>query len=110
MIRSNFLAVREEQRARQALELGVAATLLLLGIALVLPERFPNSVLPAIYTFGTLAIAKALDQDRVKTHGEPAVAYGSNWRVAAIGFVCLLIVFVALLAFLLVLPEEWIPE
>jgi hypothetical protein len=89
---------------------GLAATALTLVIAFFLPDKFPNSVLPAAYTFGMYQFAKTFQGKdyayRLANGGEK----GSGWVATGIGIACLILVVAAILAVVLVMPEQWLGE
>ena len=79
-------------------------------LAFVLPENFPNAVLPAAYTVTLQQIAKQTQGARFETLIGAGGAKHSHWRVLGIGLVCLIGVFVAIFLAVLVLPAEFFPE
>jgi len=110
---NNFKALGQRHSAQRALLLGVAATLVMLLIAAVLPENFPSSVFPLSYTAVVYVLAKSQFGRIVTTHTNAGGPLGSSWRVAGVSMLIVLAVlgvfvgFVVLLDQLGVLPEDF---
>lgn len=86
--------------------LGVVASAATFGLAFILPDDFPNVVLPAAYTAAMASIAGkaqggAIEQAR--TAGEPPA---SGWRSAGIGLATLAALAVLVVGILFASPED----
>jgi hypothetical protein len=80
LIAGNFRRLGRPDRSWLAVLLGLLATVAILALAFVLPEKFPNSVLPAAYTGALWALTGQLFRPY------PPNATGPSWgRVVAIG-------------------------
>jgi hypothetical protein len=97
-IAANYQALESPRMARKTLLTGAIATLLLLGIAFVLPDRFPHYVLPLTYTFACRAYAEAMFSATLKQHLSSGGSEGSWWRVVGIGLLMALATVIAMAA------------
>ena len=106
----NYKRLGQATAAGAAVAVGLAGTVLLFAIAFVLPDNFPNSVMPAIYVFCTYQIVKQLQgktfEERLAIDGQK----GSGWIATGVGILCMILVMAALVAVLFVMPEEWLGE
>jgi hypothetical protein len=90
---ANFNAVDQPIKARRWIWIGIAATLAMLGIAFVLPDRFPGIVLPLAFTFGARAIATTEFGWILRDHEKVGGDVRSWWKVVGICIVASAIVF-----------------
>ena len=81
---------------------GVASTALLLGLALVLPDNFPNMALPVASCFALRQIAIHLQGERISTHQSLGGKKRSWWIVVTIGAACLILIFGVIFVIVLV--------
>jgi hypothetical protein len=109
----NFKTLGQPHEAQRALLLGVAATIVMLAIAAVLPENFPSSVFPLSYTVAVYVLAKSQFGRIVKDHTNAGGPLGSGWHVAGVSMLIVLAVlgvFVGVIVLLDqtgVLPEDF---
>jgi hypothetical protein len=89
---SNYRRLARDREARDVIVWGLAATVVMLGIAFVLPDNFPNSALPLAYSFGVRALADIRFGGVVKAHRAAGGTPASWWRLLAISFSSLLVV------------------
>jgi len=73
---------------------GVGATLLLLVASFLLPDKFPNSILPLAAAFGFRAYAEHELGPAIAHHQAAGGALFSWWRVVGLGLLWALIVLV----------------
>jgi hypothetical protein len=106
----NYRALARPHDARQVVTWGILATLVVFGIAVVLPEDFPNAVLPLAYCVVVLTLAKQRFGDLVDAHRAAGGEIGSWWRVVGIGFLSLLVVGLILTALVVVLVYAGVVE
>jgi hypothetical protein len=110
LMRANLVRLGDAKRARWVLWAGIAATVVLFAIALVLPDATPRSLLPVLYTFGVTAWARALFADPIALHARAQGAVESSWKAAGLSLLMLLVVcvacFGAYLGAMAVLPTE----
>lgn len=106
----NYRRFGNSTAANVALIAGLIGTIVLLAIAFVLPDSFPNTVLPAAYTFGMYSCVKALQGNAYEHRLANGGTKGSGWAATGIGFLCLVFMLVAIFAVVLVAPEEWFAE
>jgi hypothetical protein len=106
----NYRALARPQDARQVVIWGIVATLVVFGIALVLPEDFPNAVLPLAYCVAVLTLAKQRFGDLVDAHSAAGGGTASWWRVVGIGLLSLIVVGLILTALVFALVYAGVVE
>jgi len=110
MLATNFRHLGLPKERLQALFWGAASTIVLLPIALLLPDWFPSIALPAAYTFAMYQIAKQVQGAAFAQHLSAGGAKKSNWLVIGIGVLWFSIVFLAILFLVIMLPSEWVTQ
>ena len=103
---SNFSALGDRRGRQRALAWGLIGTVAILAVSFVLPERFPNLVLPMAYTMGIRELAKLVHGPAFKSHLAAGGPRQSNWRVLGIGLAGLVIAGSVVLAVAFVLPAD----
>jgi hypothetical protein len=89
---SNYRRLARDRDARDITVWGVAATVVLFAIAFVLPDNFPNAVLPLAYSFGVRAFAGVRFGGVVNAHRAAGGRPAPWWRVLAVSFSSLIVV------------------
>jgi hypothetical protein len=84
MLGANFRALGKPAARKQTIIWGVVATVAVMVLAFILPDRFPNSVLPIGYTMGMRAAAIQLQGAALTAHAQASGPHQSNWRVLGI--------------------------
>ncbi len=107
VLAENFRAFGDDTMARAAIQISAVVTVVVFILAIYLPERTPNSLLPAAYCGGYLWYAKKYQLKRFEKHIESGGLKQSNWRVAGIGVACLVALFAVLFALILVFPSAF---
>jgi len=108
---SNFRALAQPLKASRTILVGIAATIVVLCIAFVLPDNAPNLALPIAVSFAVKVIAEGRFGAIVKNHVRAGGSLRSWWRVVGIGLLFALIILaiaavgIYLLIILGVLPE-----
>jgi hypothetical protein len=102
----NYRQLGQPKTARHYLIWGGIGTAALLAICFFLPDRFPNSVIPAIYTVGLLQAAKRMHGMTVARHISAGGRLGSWWSVVGISLLILIIVCAAVFGVVFLLPDE----
>ena len=107
VLRNNLLALGMAAAARRVLVLGILACIALLLIVPVLPDKFPNIVIPSAYTGIALGIARSYAPKNES--GDRDYVRESNWRVALIAVVSLvatvLAIFICLFAVISIVEQ-----
>jgi hypothetical protein len=106
----NYRALARPQDARQVVMWGIVATVVVFGIAVVLPEDFPNAVLPLAYCVVVLMLAKQQFGDLVDAHRAAGGETAPWWRAVGIGFLSLIVVGLILTALVFVLAYAGVVE
>ena len=106
----NYRQLGNATAANIALILGVFGSVLFNIIALLLPESFPNSILPAAYTFGMYYGAKSMQGEIFEARITNGGKKGSSWFATGVGIVGFVLMLLAMLTLVLLAPAEWFPE
>jgi len=110
LVAKNYRVLGKARSAWQPLIVGVASTILLLTLALFLPEGFPNYGLPAVSCLGMYFYAKHQSGDAIDYHLNAGGRKGSWWVPIVVSLGCaviILILFIAVaITFDIELPEE----
>ncbi|MGG5507348.1 MULTISPECIES: hypothetical protein [unclassified Myroides] len=105
LIRANYRALAEEQKAQQALVLGIVSTLVLVVGLLLLPvewvDRIPNYIFPAIFAGIAGWIVEVKQGDVLRLHKENNKRFYSNWKAVGLALLSALILFVTAVLLLL---------
>ena len=86
--------------------LGALATVVVMAIAFVVPDNFPNMVIPGAYTGGMAAVASATQGQAIKQAAAAGEAKASGWRAAGVGVATIVPVLVLTLGVAMLLPED----
>ena len=92
----NLSELGQRRSARKVLKIGLALTIALLALALVLPDNFPNIILPLAYSSTIYYVAKNRFEVSVAKHLASGGKLGSWWLVAGVSILFLLGVFAVL--------------
>lgn len=106
LLASNFSTFGAPERGRQAIVWGLLSTVAVVGLALVIPEDLPSSVLPIAYTVALHQIAKRVQGDEFKRHIDAGGGKYSHWRVVGIGLICSVALFVVIVGALMAFPPD----
>jgi hypothetical protein len=90
LLAANYRALHQPQTAQTTLLVGALVTSALLGLAFVLPDWFPNSVLPIAYSVAMLRVAKRLQGETFDHHLASGGPKHSAWRAFLVGVTSLL--------------------
>ena len=106
----NHQALQQPQQGRQAVWVGLTATLVVLAIALMLPPSMPVVVWPFLYSIGSYVYArKVLGADLARALGTVGQR-GAWWRVIAIGFGWFFVLCGVIVALALVFPGLFLSD
>ena len=86
--------------------LGVLVTGIVLAFAFVLPDNFPNAVLPAAYTGAIAWVAEKKQGPAIRAAAAAGEPKASHWRAVGIGLATLIPVMLVLFAVVFSLPED----
>jgi hypothetical protein len=90
---SNFNAVDQPIKARRWIWIGIAVTIAMLGVSLLLPDRFPGFILPLALAFGARALATTEFGWILRDHEKVGGDLRSWWKVIGIVIVVCMIIF-----------------
>ncbi|HKE92788.1 MAG TPA: hypothetical protein VKB34_00665 [Povalibacter sp.] len=106
---ANFRVIGQPIKARRIVLWGVLATILVIGLAFVLPNSTPHSVLPLAYSFGVRALAENAFKAVLQDHSSAGGRKGSWWRVVGVSILFLLPIIVCLVGVVLALVSLGVP-
>lgn len=90
---SNLKAVGQPIKARRWLWISIAVTIVILGVSMVLPDRFPSIVIPLAIAFGARAAATTEFGWILRDHERAGGDIRSWWKVVGISLlVCAILV------------------
>jgi hypothetical protein len=106
LIKSNFLTLGKPDQARNSFYIGLISTILIFAGIFSIPEhiieKFPNALIPAVYTLIIFLIVKKLQGKELDEHKENGGEFYSFWKSAKVGAISMVIIFagIALVAFI----------
>jgi hypothetical protein len=106
----NFQRFGQITAANLALVTGFIGTIVVFAIAFVLPDNFPNLVLPLAYTFGMYQGAKQWQGETYQHRLANGDRKASGWAATGISIVCLICITLVLFAVLLAAPDSWFDD
>src|SRR5205809_4914328 len=80
----HYRRLNQPRLARLSLVWGVASTIVISIIAMLLPERFPRMAIPAAYTYTIYNVATSLQWRTYTSHLEQGGARASLWAATGI--------------------------
>ena len=101
LLAQNYRVLGQSTAVLITLLAGGASTALLLALAFVLPDNFPNMVLPVASCLALRQMAIHLQGERISTHMTLGGKKRSWWIVVAIGAACLVLIFGVILVVVL---------
>lgn len=103
LIRANYLSFNEPHKGRQALLIGIAATVVLFTTLFMIPEaivdKIPIVVIPATYTVIIYFIVERIQGDRLNQHQEAEGEFYSRWKAAGVGLLSLIILLIGIFGY-----------
>jgi len=89
---ANYRVLGRAHDARAIVGWGLVATAIAFALGMVLPERFPNFVLPLAYCLVVRSLAKMQFGALVDAHRAAGGKIESWWRAVGIGFASLIVI------------------
>lgn len=110
LLYKNLMAVGQEEAARPTILWGIAATVLLMGTFVFLPQeindRIPNVAVSAVVTALFYQLAKFRQREYLVGHRQKNGVFLSKWNAFWAGLVCMLLTLFIALPFAFFIPEE----
>ncbi len=100
---SNFDVLNQQKEARYSLLIGILFTMAILGILPILPERFPDYILPISYAFAAAHIVKIKQLSKNKIAKSKKYQFRSNWKAVLVSFLGLIAFIIALIVYVFLL-------
>ena len=100
---TNYRELGQEALATQAVWWGIAGAFVMMFIAFLLPDSFPNSVLPIACAVGMHSLAESKLGGPIKEHLAAGGPLFSWWRVVGVSLLCALILIAVIFGALFVL-------
>ncbi len=109
LMASNFRELDQLDARQKTLFGGVAVSIVVLLLALFLPEDFPSIVLPLAYSIGLRQLAVQMQGEAFDAHREAGGLRHSHWRVAGVSVVAFIAFIVMTVAAVFLIPESLLP-
>ncbi len=106
----NHRELGQDELATQAMWWGVAGAIVMMIIAFLLPENFPNSILPIAFTIAVHRLADSRFGGVIREHRAAGGPLFSWWRVVGISLVCVAILVGVVFSVLFILAMLGIVE
>lgn len=103
VLRENFQALQQPALLRSSLLWGAAFVGMLLAIAPFLPEKFPNTIIPLIYSLTVGELVKRYQLSKEQIEHSDVHQFQSNWRVVRVSVVALLLFLLLMAAWIIAL-------
>jgi hypothetical protein len=88
-LRRNFQALGNPDAARKTFWWGIVFNIAVAAVMPLLPDRFPNYVLPLAYSWAAHGIAASKQLSKEMIASSPEFSFASNWRVVGLAIVFL---------------------
>ena len=106
LISQNYKELGESEKSKKSIIWAAIGTLILIVLALVMPQNIPNSAFLIIQMAIVGTWYSKTQESYFKAHKEEGGIQGSWWKVVGIGLGYLIGVFVAIFAIVMALPES----
>ncbi len=106
----NHRALHHPEQGRQAVGLGLAATIVVIAIALMLPSSLPVAGWPFLYSLGSYFYARRVCGEEIAHALGTVGQQGAWWRVIGISFGFFFVLFGVVLALALVFPGLFVSD
>ncbi|MBB6096436.1 hypothetical protein HNQ60_005358 [Povalibacter uvarum] len=103
VLRENFVALEQPGRSRSALLWGIGFVAALFAILPFLPEKFPNTFIPLVYSLTVGELVKIYQLSKEKIAQSDTYVFQSNWRVVRVSVVSFLVFAVLMVAWIVML-------
>lgn len=102
---SNLRKLHQPANAQKIIVWGVVATIVVMAIAFVLPDRIPNSTFPLLYSIGIRLVARAVFDPVVGKQKAAGAILGSWWSVVGVSLLWMILVLAILFGAAIVLQK-----
>lgn len=106
----NHRALQQPEQVRRVVWLGLVATVVVMAIALALPNTMPVAAWPLLYSVACYFYARRLFGVDIATHFAETGQRGAWWRVVLVSFGCFLVLLGVMAALVLVFPGLFVSE
>jgi hypothetical protein len=106
LVSKNYRALGRPDRAVKIIWLGVLATMIVLVVAFLLPDRVPNTLWPLMYSSAIYGYVSWVFGPVTQRHYASGGARGSWGNVIGIGVTCALIVLALMLVLIFAFPDD----
>ena len=109
LIRENYLSLDKPDEGKKSLIIGLISTVLLFTGIFMIPEsimdKFPNQILPAIYTGIIYLIVEKIHGTILNQHKQNGNEFYSGWKAAGIGLISLIILLIGIFGYAYLSPD-----
>lgn len=92
-LKSNFDILGKPLLSKITIQIGLAASILLLLVLPFLPENFPNNIIPIIYFVPVVMVVKQHQLTKKEISESPEYDFHSSWQVFGISLGLMLVFF-----------------
>ena len=108
LMRMNFINLGNKKAGDISLVVSIIVTILLFVGIMLLPEHvidsIPRMAIPIVYTALIALLGEKFFGKKINAHAATGGAFYSYWRSAWVGLVCLVAIFILLIATLMLIP------
>jgi hypothetical protein len=102
-VATNYRELGQDALATQSIWWGIAGAIVMMFIAFLLPDNFPNSVLPIACAAGVYSLVESKLGGAIKEHQAAGGPLFSWWRVVGVSLLCALILVAVIFGVLFIL-------
>ncbi|WP_207785300.1 hypothetical protein [Flavobacterium celericrescens] len=110
LVRENFLVLNKPDEAKKAILYGLLATVFVFGLIFLTPdeiiEKFPNQLIPLIYTAIIYLVVEYTQGEILKLHKEFGNEFISGWKAALVGFIAMLLFLSVILGYIFIFEND----
>jgi len=92
LIAANYKELDETEKVGRTWMISIAATVVIIIIALLIPVNVPPYVIPFAYTFGTYYVVQNLQGEKIKAHISAGGQVQPVWKAVVAGLTGLLVI------------------
>ncbi len=104
-LKHNFDTLGKEELAKQTLQIGIMASLVIIAVLPYLPEATPSMLIPMLYLFPTIMVVKTFQITKDEIMSAEEYSFQSSWKVFGLSLAWMLAFLVAAVLFMFLLES-----